>query len=83
MGTVATVAVGLLIGFELAFASQLIGEHAALSFHRWLLPEGSQQPETEVTELQRPTEPQELDKHLYGSDELKDSSSPQLVKIAL
>ena len=72
----ATVAVGLLIGFELAFAPQLIGEQAALSIHTWLLPEGSQQPETEVTELQGPTEPQELGEDLYGSDELKDSSQP-------
>lgn len=64
---------GYIIGFELAFASHLIGEHAALGIHRWLLPEGSQEPETEVTELERPTEAQEEGEDLYGSDELNDT----------
>ena len=64
---------GYIIGFELAFASHLIGEHAALGTHRWLLPEGSQEPETEVTELEKPTEPQEEGEDLYGSDELNDT----------
>lgn len=64
---------GYIIGFELAFASHLIGEHFALGIHRWLLPKGSQEPETEVTELERPTEPQEEGEDLYGGDELNDT----------
>lgn len=61
---------GWIIGFELAYASLLLGEHAALAIHRWILPEGSKEPESEVTEMERPTEAAEEEEDLYGGDEL-------------
>lgn len=63
---------GYIIGFELAYASHLIGEHAALCIHRWLLPEGSKEPEEEITEMERPTEAQAEGEDLYGNEELND-----------
>ena len=62
---------GFIIGFELAYASHLIGEHAALGVHRWLLPEGSQDPDKEeVNRFERPSDAQEEGEDLYGSQEL-------------
>ena len=64
---------GYIIGFELAYASHLIGEHVALGIHRWILPEGSQEPDMEITEQERPTEAQDEGEDLYGSGELNDT----------
>lgn len=44
---------GHIIGFELAYASHLIGEHASLGIHRWLLQEGPQDADEKAG---RPTE---------------------------
>lgn len=64
---------GHIIGFELAYASHLIGEHAALGIHRWLLREGTQDPDKEeVTEFERPTEPREEAEDLYGRNEFNE-----------
>ena len=64
---------GHIIGFELAYASHLIGEHAALGIHRWFLREGAQDPDKEeVTDLERPTDPQEEGEDLYGSNEFNE-----------
>lgn len=63
---------GFIIGFELAYASHLVGEHAALFAHTWLLREGSQEPQQELNKLERPTEAQEEQEDLYGADELND-----------
>ncbi|KAL3150775.1 hypothetical protein ABBQ32_000546 [Trebouxia sp. C0010 RCD-2024] len=60
---------GHIIGFELAYASHLIGEHAALGVHRWLLQEGPHDPDQEtLTEFERPSEPQAEGQDLYGSN---------------
>lgn len=58
---------GWIIGFELAFASQLIGEHTALFIDSKILRE---EPNAEVTQLERPTEASEEAEDLYGSQEL-------------
>lgn len=64
---------GHIIGFELAYASHLIGEHTALGIHRWLLREGAQDPDKEeVTDFERPTNPQAEGEDLYGSNELNE-----------
>ena len=64
---------GYIIGFELAYASHLIGEHAALGIHRWILPEGSQDPDKEeVNRFERPSDAQEEGEDLYGSQELEE-----------
>ena len=64
---------GHIIGFELAYASQLIGEHVVLGIHRWLLREGAQDPDKEeVTDFERPTEPQAEGEDLYGSNEFNE-----------
>lgn len=64
---------GHIIGFELAYASHLVGEHAALSIHRWLLREGAQDPDKEeVTDFERPTEAQAEGEDLYGSNEFNE-----------
>lgn len=61
---------GHIIGFELAFASHLVGQHAALGLHRWLLRDGVQDPvEEELSDFDRPTEPQEEGQDSYGSNE--------------
>ena len=61
---------GHTISFELAFASHLVGQHAALGLHRWLLRDGVQDPvEEELSDYDRPTEPQEEGQDLYGSNE--------------
>ena len=61
---------GHIIGFELAFASHLIGQHAALGIHRWLLRDGAEDPDKEeLTDFDRPTEAQEEGQDLYGSNE--------------
>ncbi|KAL3137658.1 hypothetical protein ABBQ38_004932 [Trebouxia sp. C0009 RCD-2024] len=39
---------GHIIGFELAYASHLIGEHASLGVHRWLVQEGPRDPNQET-----------------------------------
>lgn len=61
-----------IVGFELAYASSLIGEHAALFIHTHLLQEGSQEPEQEINRLERPSEAQEEPEELYGNDELNE-----------
>lgn len=61
---------GFIVGFELAYASHLIGEHAALFIHTWLLRGGAKDPHTEVNKLERPSEAQEEKEELYGADEL-------------
>ena len=61
---------GYIVGFELAYASLLIGEHAALAVHRWLLREGKQHGTTEMTKLERPTDVPQEGEDLYGIDEL-------------
>ena len=58
---------GWIIGFELAFASQLIGEHTALFIDNKILRE---EPNAEVTQLERPSEASEEAEDLYGSQEL-------------
>ena len=64
---------GHIIGFELAYASHLIGEHAALGIHRWLLREGAQDPDKEeVTDFERPTEAQAEGEDLYGRNEFNE-----------
>ena len=66
---------GHIIGFELAYASHLIGEHAALGIHRWLLREGAQDPDTEeLTDFETPTEPQAEGEDLHGSSEINEMS---------
>ena len=66
---------GWIIGFELAFASHLVGEHAALVIDKWLLRESAGEPpkvQMEMTEQERPTEASEEGEDLYGKNELKE-----------
>lgn len=60
---------GWIVGFELAFASHLIGEHTALFVDSKILRD---EPQTEMTQLERPTEASEEVEDLYGSQELKE-----------
>lgn len=60
---------GWIVGFELAFASHLIGEHTALFIDSKVLQD---EPTAEMTLLERPTEAAEEGEDLYGSQELKE-----------
>ena len=58
---------GWIVGFELAFASHLIGEHTALFIDNKVLRD---ELTAEMTQLERPTEASEEGEDLYGSQEL-------------